>query len=375
MRLLYFTLDDSPHDFRFITSLAKTEHEVFVLRLERKGPLKEDRHLPENVKSITWKGGTQPFQFRQTLPLLKDLCRVIKEVQPDIIHAGPVQKPAFLAALSGFRPLVVMSWGSDILVDTHRNLLWNWITRFTLSRASLLLGDCEAVKNKAVSLGFDAQRVVLFPWGIDLESFSSGAPGELIQQLGWSDQCVFLSLRNWEPIYGVDLLVKAFAAACKQNNRIRLLMLGGGSMEKVIREIIQHEGIVDKIHLAGRVSQADLPVYYHSSQVYVSASHSDGSSVSLMEALGCGLPVLVSDIPGNREWITPGEQGWLFKDGSIDELTDSFLTAFNQRRDFDRLGKNARKLALERADWRKNFNVLLDAYRKALLLEGNIKDA
>ena len=54
---------------------------------------------------------------------------------------------------------------------------------------------------------------------------------------------------------------------------------------------------------------------YRAADLYLSASHSDGSSVSLMEALGCGLPVLVSDIPGNREWVTDGEQGWLFPDG------------------------------------------------------------
>jgi glycosyltransferase involved in cell wall biosynthesis len=96
--------------------------------------------------------------------------------------------------------------------------------------------------------------------------------------------------------------------------------------------------------------------------MYVSASHIDGSSVSLMEALACGRPVLVSDIPGNREWVEPGVNGWLFSDGDVDDLAGKILLAAEKRQELASMSISARKIAEERADWERNFPVLLDTY-------------
>jgi glycosyltransferase involved in cell wall biosynthesis len=96
--------------------------------------------------------------------------------------------------------------------------------------------------------------------------------------------------------------------------------------------------------------------------LYISPSHVDGSSVSLMEALASGLPCLVSDIPGNKEWIEDGVNGWLFRDGDVDDLTAKILNAIKNRKSFQEIGKVARNTAEERADWKKNFGKLLEVY-------------
>ena len=366
MRILYFTRDYTPHDFRFLSALAQTEHPIFALRLERKGIQKEDRPLPANVTQVAWRGGQSPVGFSDGLSLLMDLKRVIKTIKPDLIHAGPIQTSAFLASLSGFHPIVSMSWGSDLLVDAERNRWWNWATRYTLKQTAVLIGDCEAVKQKAMTLGFDGGNVALFPWGVDLKQFSPGPASNIINRLGWQDKFVLLSLRSWEPIYGVDVVVKAFAKASAENDQLRLLLLGGGSLAPMVQGLIRRYELADKIHLGGQVRQADLCSYYRSADLYVSASHSDGSSVSLMEALACGRPVLVSDIAGNLEWITPGVEGWFFEDGNEESLKDGILNATALKNKAGGMGTAARALAQKRADWEINFKVLLEAYQKAI---------
>jgi L-malate glycosyltransferase len=96
----------------------------------------------------------------------------------------------------------------------------------------------------------------------------------------------------------------------------------------------------------------------------------DGSSVSLMEALACGLPCLVSDIPGNKEWIIEGENGWLFRDGDADDLAEKIMYAIKNRRSFKKIGEAARKTAEQKADWKKNFGKLLETYEKVASLRG-----
>jgi glycosyltransferase involved in cell wall biosynthesis len=142
-------------------------------------------------------------------------------------------------------------------------------------------------------------------------------------------------------------------------------MLGDGSQAGLIRQIFLEGGVLDQVSFPGQVSYADLPHYYRSTDLYLSASHSDGTSISLLEAMACGQPALVSDIPGNREWVTPGENGWWFPDGNPDALAGEILKAAAQRARWAEMGRAARCTAEQRADWEKNFPQLLEAYRLA----------
>jgi glycosyltransferase involved in cell wall biosynthesis len=87
-----------------------------------------------------------------------------------------------------------------------------------------------------------------------------------------------------------------------------------------------------------------------------------------MEALACGLPCLVSDIPANREWVTEGENGWLFPDGDADALAAKILQAADQRENLPEIGRAARTVAEERADWSKNAATLMQVYGRVLQL-------
>jgi L-malate glycosyltransferase len=366
VRILYFSRDYTPHDHRFLSAMVERDHQVHFLRLERSPRQTEDRPLPAGVNLEPWKGGQGVVRWQDAISLLPDLKRVIRQVKPDVVHAGPIQSCALLAALAGFHPLVSMSWGSDLLKDADRNALWRRATRFTLAHTDVLLGDCEAVRKKAAVFGFLPERTVLFPWGIDLDTFSPGENKELRQRLGWENAFIVLSLRSWEPVYGVDELVGAFCRAAQEDERLCLLLLGGGSQAGVIHSMVQRAGLTERVNFYGQVAQKDLPRFYRASDLYVSASHSDGSSVSLMEALGCGCPVLVSDIPGNREWIDHGVEGWLFPDHDAQALGDMLLKAAGTEEPLISMRTNARKLAQRRADWKKNSQKLYDGYAMAV---------
>ncbi len=109
----------------------------------------------------------------------------------------------------------------------------------------------------------------------------------------------------------------------------------------------------------GNVDNEKLPKLLNAADVYVSTSFSDGSSASLMEALGCGLPVVVTDIPGNREWVSEGERnGFLVPPGDIPALTVSVVKLLQQRDLRLRIRHANLGLAEGKADWRKNSLVL-----------------
>lgn len=360
-RILYFSKDYTTHDHRFLAALADTSFETYYLRLERGKVQLEDRVLPHGIKQVQWSGGDTPFSFRNIPKRIVEFRKVIRKLKPDLIHAGPIQSCAFLTALSGYPALVSMSWGYDLLQDADRSWLMRQITRYTLKHSKQLITDCMTVRNKAIQLGMSESRIVTFPWGVNLEDFQPGVypPKD-------SEFFTILSTRSWEPIYGVEILAKAFVMAARKDARVRLFLLGNGSQAQLLRDIFERGGVSERVFMPGQISQLELARYYQTADLYVSASHIDGSSVSLMEALACGRPVLVSDIPGNREWVEDGKNGWWFSDGDFQELADKIILASHEREKLTAMSIAARKVAEEKADWVRNFTKLLETYETVL---------
>jgi glycosyltransferase involved in cell wall biosynthesis len=361
MRILYFSRDYTTHDHRFLTALSKTSHQVFYLRLEDGGLTLDKRPLPQGIEHMEWAGGHKPATLRDGLHLVNDLRRVIHRVKPDLIQAGPIQRSAFLVALAGFHPLLSMSWGYDLLYDAHINPFCRWATRFTLRHSDAMLGDCNTIRKLAISFGMREDRIVTFPWGIDLRQFNYLSPPSM-------DKTIFslLSTRSWEPIYGIDVIARAFVIAARMRPELRLTLLGNGSQAASIRQSLLIGAAYDRVSFPGIIPNAELPDYFCNADVYVGASHSDGTSISLLEAFATGKPAIVPDIPGNREWIIPGENGWLFTDGDVDGLASTIMSAMDQRQSLPIMGRKARLVAEARADWEKNFPQLETAYALAL---------
>ena len=360
-KIIYFSSEYSPHDYRFLSALAETDHEVFYVRLQRGRRLTEDRPIPSNIQQVQWVGGKGEFRWLDLPKLVFDFQRLTRKIQPDLIHAGPIQTCGLVATLAGAGPRLIMSWGFDLMQDAERNDWWRWATRFVLRRATYFTSDCEATRQKANQCGMNRDRTVVFPWGVDLEYFSPSKTHHQTMK-GFTLFCN----RSWEPRYGVDVLANAFTMVAGSRSDVNLLLLNEGSQGQVIRQILQSSDSSDRVTYAGQVSQRELPRYYQMADLYISPSHVDGSSVSLMEALACGLPCLVSDIPANQEWVTDGVNGWLFPDGDANALAARILAILGTRESLAKIGRAARRVAEERADWKKNFQKLLETYELTL---------
>ena len=366
MRILYFSRDYTTHDRRFLLKLAESRHQVLFLRLEDDGILYEKRPLPERIELVKWRGGQKPSKTPESwLYLMPDFEAVLNEVAPDLVHAGPVQSCGFMTALAGFHPFLVMSWGSDILVDADRNDFWKWMTCYALKHSDMLLCDCGAVRNRAQELvSYSDEQIIEFPWGVDLDRFVPSADStEFRKTMGWEDSFLILSTRSWEKGYGIDSLLEAFRRAYNMNPKLRLMLLGTGSLRSIVEQYVNDYGLNDVIYRPGIVSHDQMVEYFRTADLYMSCSHSDGSSISLLEAMASGLSALVTDVGGNREWVAQGENGWLAPMDDVEAFALGLLKASNMGLDErKRISSINRKVVGKRANWEKNFPRLLDVY-------------
>lgn len=357
LKVLYISRGYTTHDRRFLGSFVGAGWAPIHLPLldERL----DTRPLPEGVRTASLAEPGVQMGFRSRRNKLVDL---LSDERPHAVIAGPVQTGGFLAARACAKPLVTVSWGTDILVDADASPRSRFITRFTLDNSAAAFGDCRAVRDavhRHSSLTDD--RIVTFPWGIDLERFRPGPSALTLRtDLGWDGNDVFISTRSWEPVYAVDVLVRAFARVRERHPNARLILLGDGSLENRIRQLISDLGLGAFIHAPGRAPYELLPDYFRSADAYVSAAVSDGTSISLLEAMACGLPVVVSHSFGNLEWVREGVNGALALPGDIESLAAGMLLVIAHPDEAARMREANISIARRHANWDANFPRLVE---------------
>lgn len=364
MRILYFSDNNSDHNRRFLEKLASFGHDVCFLDATQTSLA--ENWLPRGVERVRLKLSLRrdagPSQFAG---LLSEFQFLLKEFRPDLVHAGPVQTCGYVAALSDFHPLVVMSWGSDMLVHADRNAEWRHATKIALGAADGFFCDCETVREAAQDrVAIPNERIAQFPWGIRRGAFSPHGPAVSQEKSGLSpDAFTFISTRSWEPLYDTEVLLQAFHRAYRENNRLRLLLLGDGSMAGRVENFIANHGLNQAVFAPGVIATTEMPRWFRAASAYVSCTRSDGTSISLLEAMATGLPAVATDIASNREWITEGENGWLATAGSHEEFAEKLLRAASlPASDLEAVSTRNQKIVAERADWDKNFPNLLRLY-------------
>ena len=373
MHIAYLSSVLSVHDERFLRKLVERGYQTSLVTYFP-GPL-PSRITDIRGLQIVHQRPKRLLRFQSALFGFKraSLQRILQVLKPDILHSGYVWKDGFLGARTGFHPHLVMPWGSDILVEPGRFLVLKWIVQYVLRQADMITCDCEVVADRIVALsGVPRDRIVVFPWGVDHAVFNPYVvPASVRSDRRWVDQPVLIMNRNFEPIYNVAGFLHALRQVLKQRPDVRILLGGTGSEEQRLRNMVHDFGLRDVVQFLGRVSPARMAECLVASDVYVSNSFSDGSSISLLEAMSCGLPVVVSDVPANFEWVIPGENGFVVRRGDTTDLATTLLVALSDDDRLRRMSLRNLEIARARADWERNFAMLERMY-EALTAPGRL---
>lgn len=272
------------------------------------------------------------------------------------VLAGPLIPVAH--ALVGIpNRLVGLSWGFDLADSDHDDLTW-------LPHLDHLIVDSPVTRTIAESHGVAPSRISELPWGVDLAHFTPEGPRRDLTQLGVPpDTYTVVSLRAHEPLYRVADIIDAWAIVQSELPGSILVVGNDGSQTEELMGRAQELGIDPFVRFLGRIPEADLAPLLRAVDAYVSTSPIDGTSVTLLQAMACQTPVVVTDTPGNRAWITHGVSGRLFPasdtQGLAAQLVDTLAHSSTDTR--GAMVHAARDEVVRRADWRTNTRALNDA--------------
>ena len=343
---------DAGHDIHLITSEESVTEEfgkVKIHTIKRIGPKSRIINYPLN-----------------SLPMLVQFKRLIREIEPDIVHAHQIMDTTLLGAVSGFHPFVVTPWGSDVLITPNQSYISRKIVQYVLKKADLITCDAAHIQAPLIKLGAAKQKINLIYFGTDVQRFNPSKRDEKLREdLGFHDSPVIISLRRFEPIYDVASLIKAVPVVLKEIPNAKFVLIEKGSQERELKDLAGNLGVSDSIKFVGWVHPNELPRYIASADVYVSTSLSDaGLAASTAEAMASGLPAIVTDFGDNGEWVKEGVNGFLIPLKSPEVLASKLINLLQDKDKIKQFGQRNREVIEDRNNWEKEMNKMGHIYQE-----------
>ena len=247
------------------------------------------------------------------------LRRALAGFRPDLVDAHFVPNYGLMGALAGVHPLAVAPWGSDLLVTGLADRLQSARARFVLTRADLIIADSDNLAAAARALG-GGDRVRAIPWGIDLTLFRAGPQRE---------RGLLLSTRMHERIYDLPTLVHGVRPVLEARPEASFVVAGAGRLTGELERLAERVLPRGRWRFVGHLSPPELAGWLARADLYLSASLSDSTSLSLLEAMAAGAVPVVSDLEGNRQWVAEGEGARLFPLGDRAGVTRAVLAVMD----------------------------------------------
>ncbi|MEK7331404.1 MAG: glycosyltransferase, partial [Candidatus Eisenbacteria bacterium] len=237
------------------------------------------------------------------------------------------------------------AWGSDLLLAGRSGPLQRARARFVLTRADLVLADAANLGRAARELGAPADHVHVIPWGVDLVRF---------RMTGAREPGLLLSTRMHEPVYDLETLIAGVAPVMARRPHLHLVLAGDGRRRGALERLAARLLPAGRYRFVGVLEPPALAAWLARAELYLSASRSDSTSVSLLEAMAGGALPVVSDIEGNREWVEEGEGARMFAPGDPGALAHALERALDEPAWAERACARNRRVVEERGDAARN---------------------
>jgi len=367
MRILLLADSDSAHTINWAKSLSAKGITLGIFSLHSfNSTLYDDS---KNIQLFGYDVNRRVQQKNETsfsksiyFFALQRIKKIIKEFKPDILHAHYLSSYGLLGALSGFKPLIISVWGSDIFQFPNHSFLHRASVKYSLNRADRILSTSKIMKEEI--LQYTNKDVIVTPFGIDTEVFYPHKTKTIFS----NDELVIGSVKTLETNYGIEYLINAFHII-KQNNpekKFKLLIVGKGSQKPYLEELSNKLGLQNEIVFTGFVKYDEIQVYQNMIDIAVIPSINESFGVSALEASACGKPVVASNVGGLKEVVDNGETGFLVEKQNSEAIAEALQILINNNALRNLLGENGRNKVISEFNQKDCVQNMISIYKNTV---------
>lgn len=335
--------------------LAKRGHEVTVLTADE--PSREYYMLADYAPKEEMYEGFRIKRFPAGLHfgnmlLIPDLMPFLLRSDFDLINSHEFFAPcSFYSAIASKvkkTSLVVTQHNDQLFKSSSKNLLYFANARTvgwsSLRQAKKIIALTRAIRSHLLLFGVPSEKICVIPNAIDTETFAPGKQNLLKEKWGINSPVV-LYVGRFAEVKGINYLLKAFPRVLGAVPEAKLILIGGGPLDKELREY--EKKLHGHVFCMPFVPNDIMPYFYAGCDVVVLPSIEERFGNVTLEAMACGKPVVGSCIGGMLDTIVHNETGLHIQPGNSVQISDSLIRILKNDSLRDALGKNARKKALK----------------------------
>lgn len=316
------------------------------------------------------------------------VLEVAKQVKPDLIHAhSPVLNvlPALRVGQRLSIPVVyeIRAFWEDAAVDHGtsteggmRYRLTRGLETYAVRKADHVFTICEGLRTDLVERGVSSDKITVIPNAVTVESFSQNSSDSFAirDDLGLSESKVIGFIGSFYAYEGLDLLIDALPGMLRQIPNLKVLLVGGGPQESVLREKIVSKGLSERVIFTGRIPHEKVGQYYDLIDVLIYARlpmrlTNLVTPLKPLEAMAQKKLFVASDVGGHRELVRDGETGILFKAGDAAELAEKVVELLKSPDLWTALRNQGRQFVVNERTWEKSVSRYRVPYGRLLGLD------
>jgi glycosyltransferase involved in cell wall biosynthesis len=309
------------------------------------------RH-PEPIEGVTIHhvpvDHERKWQYLLTIPWVR---RLVRRIAPDLLIGYRVQSNGFLAACTGYHPLVLAAQDEKIVTPPDSKLL-RQVVKFTLRRGDWFNAWGDHMAYHMEKLGAPRGRIAVRSRGVDLTVFHP--PDRARPCFRDEPRPTIVTTRGLYDFYRHDVVVAAMSRVVERVPDARLVIVGRGPLEASIREDVRSRGLERHVELAGYVEHRGVAEFVKKAHVYVSVVETEGVSSSLLEAMACGTFPVVLNHESNRLFLTHGKNGLLVEKAQADLLAEQLIEALTNSELRERAARESLEMIQRDHDWAAN---------------------
>lgn len=293
-----------------------------------------------------------------TWPLMRKLK---KRIQYDVVDAHFAYPDGFAASLLGRwlnTPVTITLRGTE--VPLSKTKLRRAMMLKALALADRVFSVADALKRHVAAMGAEAGKIRVVGNGVDIGKFVPVARDEARARLHLpEDAQVLITVGGLVPRKGFHRVIACMPALLQRFPRLHYLVVGGaspeGNNEAQLRALAQELKVSDRVHFLGPVAPEELKWPLSAADVFVLSTSNEGWANVILEAMACGLPVIATDVGGNREVVNAPELGDIVPFGDQEALQEALSQALDARWDRERIIQYARNNS-----WDTRVTILVD---------------
>lgn len=362
MRVLLLSDTASEHTEKWALGLANSGIEIGLFSFNKST---YKWHSNKNI-SVLFEpeekiNATSNFTKLSYLSYLSKLKKAIRIFKPDILHAHYATSYGLLGALSGFHPFVISAWGTDVMKFPDKNFIAKAILQYNFRKADLICATSYTIEEYIEQV--IAKPVTVIPFGIDTVDFSS----KKVNSPFTESDFVIGSIKPLEKLYNIDILIKAFAHLLPKYPMIKLLIIGAGQAEKELKREAENSGISDKVTFTGRVPFSEISRYYNMLDILVNISQYESFGVSVIEAMACEKPVVVTNVGGLKEIVNSDAVGLKVEVGNVEQTAAAIEKLITDKQIYNGIALNGRQHVVKKYNWNENLQQMISEYKQLIL--------